>query len=201
MLSKMTIAHIEKRYGKPIRYPYDCMELSLAIETKVGQPISVNTVKRLLGFITEAREPRLYTLDLIAKYLDFENWDVYLESIKNVNISEFKLFGGIFSFNLKLNDQIEFHYFPDREVIIQYRGKKDRFQVVKAENCQLQVGDEISIYKFLLNHPVFVGEVIRNGDDLGSYIAGKEGGLSFLKKIPANQDISILGDEETKLSE
>lgn len=200
MLSKMTINHIEKRYGKPIRYPYDCMELSLAIEAKVGQPISINTVKRLLGFITEAREPRLYTLDLIAQYLDFENWDVYLQSQGHISVSEFKLFGGIYSRNLKLNDQIEFHYFPDRELLIQYSGEKALFQVIKAENSKLQVGDVVFIYEFLLNHPIFVDKVIRNGDDLGSYIAGKAGGLTFLKKIPADQDVSPKGEEETTLN-
>lgn len=195
-LSQFTIEQIIEMFGKPIRYPSDYMELSLAIEKTVGQPISTNTVKRLLGFIVEDREPRLYTLDIISKYLGYENWDNYVMSDTH-KVSQFKSFGGIFYFNLRLNDQIEFHYLPDRKALIQYSGKRGVFQVVKAENSKLQVGDEISVSQFLLNHPVFMKKVMRNGDNLGSYVAGKAGGLSFLKKIPAIQDISPKEDEET----
>jgi len=189
-LSQMTIEQIIEKFGKPIRYPSDYMELSHEIGKTVGQPISTNTVKRLLGFIVEDREPRLYTLDIISKYLGYENWDNYIDRSYShgIKYSEIQQLNGIRYDDLQINDQIEFHYSPDRIVIIQKISKEGLFQVIKAVNCTLQVGDQIKVHQFIMNYPLFVDKIIRNGDDMGSYIAGKIGGITYLKKLAMCQD-------------
>ena len=80
---------MEKKFGKEIRYPSDCDSLSEDIFISTKQKISVSTLKRLLGFVSGVQEPRLYTLDVLAKYLGYNNWDFYLEEIKSISNSEF----------------------------------------------------------------------------------------------------------------
>lgn len=182
MLPKKVINDIVITYGKPIRYPSDCEEISRDISAKTGNPISVNTMKRLLGFISEEREPRLYTLDLIAKYLGFNNWDVYLMSIKESGNSEFGKIEEINVADLQANDKIEFHYSPDRMVVARFLGE-GMFEVIKAENSKLVVGDQFEAKQFFINYPLYVNDVIRNGHHLGSFTAGKVSGITMLKKL------------------
>lgn len=182
MLSPITIQHITEKYGKPIRYPRDCMVLSVEIESATKKQLGVNTLKRMLGFIDEIREPRLETLDIIAKYLGFENWDIYWASISKEGNSEFGKLEAIKVMELKLNDQIEFHYTPDRIVVIQY-CEDYLFDVVRAEHSKLLVGDKIEVRHFYLNYPLKINDVIRKDVHLGSFTAGKISGITFLKKL------------------
>lgn len=75
MLHPIVKGLIEEKIGKKIRYPADCEFIVVEIEKITKQRISTNTIKRLLGFIQGVRTPRLYTLDIIAKYLGFNHWE------------------------------------------------------------------------------------------------------------------------------
>jgi len=182
MLSPITVKQIVDKFGKPIRYPLDCVALSVMIENETGERISTNTLKRLLGFIDESREPRLFTLDTIAKYLGFDNWDIYWLSINKTGNSEFGKLEEINVSELQVNDKIEFHYSPDRIVTIQYSGES-LFEVIKAQNSKLVVDDQIEVKHFFLNYPLYINDVIRKGSHLGSFTAGKVSGITMLKKL------------------
>ena len=67
---------LKQKSGRDFRLSGDCEYLAFDIESVTGEHIGVNTLKRLLGFIDDEREPRISTLDVIARYLGFENWDV-----------------------------------------------------------------------------------------------------------------------------
>ena len=45
---------LKEKLGKDLRLPSDCEFLALDIESKTGEHIGVNTMKRLLGFINIA---------------------------------------------------------------------------------------------------------------------------------------------------
>ena len=182
MLSPITVQHIVAKFGKPIRYPLDCVALSVMIENETGERISTNTLKRLLGFIDEPREPRLYTLDTVAKYLGYDNWDIYWLSINKAGNSEFGKLEEINIYDLQMMDKIEFQYSPDRKVTIQYIGGF-LFDVLNAENSKLQIGDQIEAQHFFLNYPLLINNVVRNGKHLGTFTAGKVSGITMLKKL------------------
>src|SRR5574344_2658186 len=89
VLSQITKNRIEKVFGKPIRYSSDYYALAIDIEEKISEHIGVNTLKRLMGEMGPTKEPRLSTLDVIAKYIGFENWDIYSLSFRAEGNSEF----------------------------------------------------------------------------------------------------------------
>ena len=182
MLSPVIKEHIEKKLGKSIRYHSDLEFLCIEIEKVTKQKISLNTLKRLFGFITGVSEPRLYTLDTIALYLGFTNWDVYLLSLDQSGNSSFNSLQEIKIESLPVSSIVEFGYEPDRMVQIRYEGD-NQFKVITSKNSKLLVNDLLELTHFVLNYPLIILNVIREGKDMGRFTAGKVGGLTVLKLI------------------
>ncbi len=179
MLSPVIKNLLEKKFGKEIRYPADCEHLSYEIGKVTQQRISTNTLKRLLGFIKGVQEPRLYTLDAIARYLGYGNWDYLLTSITKDGNSSFSTIEEVDIKNLKEGSRVRFEYFPNRIVIVQYLGNNS-FSVIESTNSKLLANDMVEVYHFVLNHPLLVPNVIRNDVSLGNFVAGKISGITSL---------------------
>lgn len=182
MLSPIIREQIENKFGKSIRYHSDCEGLSIEIEKSTRQKISLNTLKRLFGFIDGVTEPRLYTLDTIALFLGFSNWDVYLLSLDQSGNSGFNSLNEISIDSLQLSDVIQFNYEPDREVKVVYEST-NHFKVIFANNSKLKVNDLLEITHFVLSYPLVILNVEREGKSLGRFTAGRAGGLTLLKIV------------------
>ena len=182
MLSPIIKEQIETKFGKSIRYHSDLEYLCIEIEKSTRQKISLNTLKRLFGFIDGVTEPRLFTLDIIALYLGFTNWDVYLLSLDQSGNSGFNSLQEIKIESLSLSSIVEFGYEPDRIVQIRYEGD-NKFKVISSKNSKLVVNDLLELTHFVLNYPLIILNVIRAGKDMGRFTAGKVGGLTVLKLI------------------
>lgn len=52
------------------------------IFSTTNRTIGVNTIKRLMGYIVDDGNTNLYTLNTIAIYLDFENWETLCQSLQ-----------------------------------------------------------------------------------------------------------------------
>lgn len=65
---------VETEFGQPIRYASDCEHLSNAIFERTGERIGITTLKRMLGFVNDVSAPRVSTLDILARYLQYENF-------------------------------------------------------------------------------------------------------------------------------
>lgn len=187
ILSVVTKQHIEEKLGRKIRYPSDFDHLAVEIEHATKQRISTNTLKRLLGTIESVKEPRLFTLDVIAQYLGFENWDVYIVSLSKEGNSQFdkiseddSLCQEISVEGLAQGTKIEFQYYPDRRVVLQYVEGKS-FMITDSSNSKLKINDRVEISNFYLNYPLIVSTVMRNEVNIGRFTAGKISGLTYLK--------------------
>ena len=82
MLSKIIKEKIHHRFGNEVRYPKDCEALAQHISNQCKTRISGSTLRRLYGFVKGIREPRLYTLDIIAEYLGYKSWEQLLGSFE-----------------------------------------------------------------------------------------------------------------------
>jgi len=190
VLSVVTRQHIEEKFGKTIRYPSDYEQLAYDIERTTKQRISTNTIKRLLGAIDSVQEPRLFTLDVIAQYLGFENWDVYIVSLSKEGNSQFDKSDTVDAdacleiavTALKRGAKIEFQYYPDRKVVLEYIIDKE-FEVIGSSNSKLRLGDVVEVGNFYLNYPLIINRVMRGGVNIGRFTAGKISGLTYLKLL------------------
>jgi hypothetical protein len=168
---------LEKKFGKPIRYPKDCEALAAIICETTGYQLSASTLKRVLGFYKEVETPRLYTLDTIAMFLGFRDWTDAQSQLSDAQRDSQSLknqFHGLSSGAI-----IKVTYSPDRIFVLKSYGH-DHFEVVNSNSNQLLVGDLVEIASMLINHPLVCSKVIRGKVNIGQYIGSKIGGISTI---------------------
>ncbi|MEI7594139.1 MAG: hypothetical protein WCK02_00205 [Bacteroidota bacterium] len=185
MLSKITLKEIENKFGQEIRYPTDCEALSGHISMVTKERVSTSTLKRILGFVKGTKEPRLFTLDVLAKYLGYENWDLYIEKFSNTNNSEFLNIEQVDVSMLDVNDIVCFSYEPNREVTMRYLGDFI-FEVEVSQNSKLLKSDKIKVLHIVKHYPLLINSVVRNEKDLGQLKAGKVSGITNIVVTKAN---------------
>lgn len=169
---------LREKSGVEIRLSRDCEQLALDIESATGEHIGVNTMKRLLGFIADEREPRISTLDVIARYLGYAHWDALRLMDEHCSNSAFDDRDEYLACYLVVDQQVLITYPPKRRVTIVNLGD-NRFRVVKSENSKLLVGDLLTLTHIVRGFPLLVSEVIRDGQNLGTFTAGKAQGIDF----------------------
>lgn len=173
---------LEAKLGKRIRLSGDCSILALDIEQVTHEHIGINTLKRLLGFIPDEREPRATTLNIIANYMGYESWDALIKTESPSN-SDFKeATEGIDVSQLALGEKVQIEYFPNRRVVMEYQGNF-LFRVIHSENSKLHVNDILEVHHIISSYPLIVSEVIRAGKSLGLFTAGQTSGLSSVSII------------------
>ena len=170
---------LKHKSGVDFQDPSDAAQLALDIETVTGEHVGVNTMKRLLGMIDDEREPRVSTLNIVARYLGYADW-AELRLFDNGSNSDFgdDEEGVLVASSLSEGSRLSISYAPDRVVrLCHLHG--DHFVVEHSANSKLKEGDEIVVTHFVKGYPLLVGEVIRNGKSLGRFIAGRERGINF----------------------
>jgi len=79
-LHKQLIEAVEKRFGKKISYQRDCKTLSEKVFEYTHEYISPATLRRLYGFLKTNSKPTRVTLDILARYSGYSNWQNFVES-------------------------------------------------------------------------------------------------------------------------
>ena len=79
------IGKVLSKFGKTSITPADCKSLSDAVLTDTKKTISETTLKRLFGFARRSFDFSIYTLDTLAEYVGYSNW----EHFYNDNAKEF----------------------------------------------------------------------------------------------------------------
>ena len=179
-LSPSIIEQLQRCCSHTLQIPADCEYLALDIESKTGVHIGATTLKRLVGFAADARSPHESTLNLIAQYLGYVNWQELAKTDTNGNSGFEKTEEEIRSADLTIGSRVEITYLPDRRVVLDYQGD-NRYCVSVNENSKLSVGDLVEVYNFVLRHPLLAINVWRNGEALGQFTAGRVSGLSSIQ--------------------
>lgn len=170
---------IELAAGFQIRYPAACERLAIEIRDKINETIGVTTLKRLFGFVSDVQAPRTSTLDILARFCDYDDYERMKAIITGSRDSGFEEEPDIVSSNLKVGAIVRFEYMPDRKIKLLYLGNS-QFRVMESENGSLEVNDIIKVSSFNRNSPLIVSNVDRNGTSLGRYTAGKVSGITGL---------------------
>ena len=159
-----------------------CTQLVRSIEESTHEHLGVNTMKRLLGFISDERSPRLSTLNVLAHYLGFESWQQLMETADDGN-SDFDVkVNELRSRDLLENQRVFVSYLPDRELTLVYLGD-EKYKVEESLNSKLHVGDIVTISHFILHYPLIMSQVIRDNHTLGNFTAGRLSGLTDIKLL------------------
>lgn len=172
---------IEEAYGKAIRYPADCEHLAAHIAEMTRESVGVTTLKRIFGFVSDVSSPRLATLDILARYAGYSDYDSMRVTLMGEGDSGFEESGDIRLIDLQQGDIVRFEYLPDRMVRVRYLGER-KFEVEESVESRLMKGDLLLIRGFAQGQALTIDRVEREGRNLGRYIAGKTSGLTALEK-------------------
>ena len=178
-LQPILIKMLCEKAGVDVTTPSGATILRLDIEKITSEPISLNTVKRLVGIIDTYRTHTTQILDIIAHYLGFSSYKL-LENYLAGNISHFNIKDGFTdTSDLPPKAIVELEWEPDRFLRIIHE-EADRFIVEESRHSKLQKGDQIRISYLKAGFPLYVSEVVRNGIVLGTYQASTVTGLTRL---------------------
>lgn len=183
MVNKELLKLIENKFGRQLRYSQECEALVEAIYEETGERLGITTLKRIFGFVGNPVIPRASTMDIIAQYVGYPSYDLLMKDMGNeTEISAFAPVDEITTSELTEGTQIQFSYHPNRLIVMTYLGNS-KFIINESQNSKLLKGDTVKITHLALNFELVVLEVIRDGINLGSYNAARQGGLTSLEII------------------
>lgn len=180
-LSEKISGAIWEKSGLDHNSPKAYYTLSLDIFEKTGERLGENTLKRVLGLLDDERAPHKHTLDTLARYLGYRNWN-QLDSSMSPGDSGFAAKDGFLSAELTPGQRIVFTYAPDREVEIEYQGNS-RYSVISSNGSSLKPGDMMEMGGLHCSFPLVASAVIRDGRDLGQYHAAEKLGIASIKLV------------------
>lgn len=171
-----------RQLGRTLESPADFEYLSEQIQKAIGEYLSPTTLKRVFGHIPYDGQLRPTTLSILARYAGYNGWQDYLD--KQHVESGFVAAQRISSKELLKGQKISLAWNPDRECLIEYLGE-ERFVVLHAKNCKLQIGDQFTTIQFILGQPLTATNVVSVREPLqqDTYIAGAKTGLTKIELL------------------
>lgn len=175
---------VERQYGNVLSTTTDFEVFSLHLKRTNGKELSASTLKRLWGYVSDDHQPRTSTLNILSQYAGhntFQDFTVWLKKHMPDN-SEYLDMQQIISPQLSLGDRIRIGWSPDRLLLLSYLGN-NTFEVLEAENSKIHIGDQFAVGCFIQGQPLLIPFIVRNGQHTPPFLAGREGGLTILKRL------------------
>ena len=175
---------IEQHFGQQLQSPADFQLLLQQIWEKQHAVLSLSTIKRLWGYVASNGTPRLSTLNTMAQFLGFADWNAYLVALEQRGGIESALCTGegIQTADLQAEDRIVVAWQPNRQCTFRYLGD-NQFIVEESKNAKLQQGTTFSAARFMIGQPMYLDNILLADGTRTSYVAGKRNGLTSVTKI------------------
>lgn len=175
---------LEQRVGQQLQSPADFQLLIQQIWEKQHAVLSLSTIKRLWGYVESNGEPRLSTLNTLAKFLDFADWNAYLVALEQRGGTESAMFTGegIQTADLQAGDKVTVAWQPNRQCTFRYLGD-NQFVVEESKNAKLQRGTTFSAARFMIGQPMYLDNILLADGTRTSYVAGKRNGLTSVTTL------------------
>lgn len=175
---------IELTINRKIKTPSDFDYLVQKVWETMHETISISTLKRLWGYVEGGSKPRNSTLNLLSRFIGYEDWDDFLKALDNENDipSEKILTEHIETQHLKTGDTIEVAWLPNRHCLFRYLGNRT-FIVEKSSNSKLKAGNTFMCSLFVYEEPLYIENLIQEGHPPIAYVVGKKNGLTLLRLI------------------
>lgn len=175
---------VEETSGFTPSTPKQFEKLADLIFSHTGRLLSPTTLKRIWGYIDEPLSTRRTTLDILANYCGWKDYDAFEKG--NIPESESGPVGRNCintERDMKRGDRIRLMWPPSRVCVIEYCGK-GRWKVTEAEGTRLLPGDTFTAPLIVAGEPLYLSDLIHSGEKAGIYVCGRRSGIRFLREIP-----------------
>lgn len=174
---------VEQAMGRRLQTPKDFDLLSERVYARVGEMLSLNTLRRVWGKLDEERTPRLSTLSILARFIGFADFEAFVDKAftggEGGQPSSPFLGRRLSVLNgLTRGDRLQLTWHPDRVCDVEYNGSQ-HFRVIHAENTRLQVGDTFLCGIIIEGEQLYLDQLQHGDNPPSTYICGKIGGVRF----------------------
>ena len=178
------LKRIRKKTGIEMTKSTDFDILAQAIKDSTHESLGVNTLKRLFGYKTEKVVARHSTMDIIAQYLGYTDYETLIKDLgETADISMFTPIDCIEVNELEKGTQLRISYDPNRVFFLTYLGDM-KFIVNEVEGSRnIEKGDILVITQLAIGHRLIVAHVFRDKIDLGAYESAKYKGLKSVEIV------------------
>ena len=170
---------VEQTYGKQVLTPLQFEALADDIFRRTGKLLSPTTLKRLWGYLKEPMKPRQSTLDVLAGYCGWRDYEDFLKG----NVPDIE--SGNVGTNVIRADKdickggrIRLMWAPSRVCEIEYLGEL-KWRVVSSQGTRLSPGDTFSCALIVSGEPLYLDNLMHGDDRPGVYVCGRKSGVTF----------------------
>ena len=177
------LMQVETRFGSVSRST-DFDNLSEDIENATSELLSASTLKRLWGYVNYLSNPRIYTLDVLSRYIGYKDFGNFCSQIHKDPqfVSGFLSEDSLVAETLNKGDLVRVGWNPDRVVLLEYLGD-NRFEVREVQNASLYVGDRFTLPAIVKGFPMYIPHIERGGKQTPMYVAGYRDGITLIKRL------------------
>lgn len=172
--------------------PTEFNVLSHAIFLRTKTQISISSIKRLWGYVSYTGFPSKSTLNTLARFNDFKDWETFLQEYslpKNGSDSSSFVDGSIInSSKLTVGDRVLLRWEEIKGCSLEYISYL-RFRVIDAENIKLQKDDICVVSSICVGFPLFVSNIQRGQSIIPAYVGAKKGGISSIEYFPVEGEL------------
>lgn len=170
---------VEESADHRIESSNDFIFLSGEIRGRLNENLSVSTLKRLWGYVDGYASMRPSTLDILARFVGFPDWETFVSDYcetEGVQSSHRVVGESLYAKDLKTGDRVEIQWNPNRRCMLIYMGD-NLFEVSESVNAKLKAGARFLCQRFTLNQPLYV-DVLDNEGRTELFVMGNKGGLT-----------------------
>lgn len=175
---------VEESANHRIETSTDFIFLSGEIQGRLRENLSASTLKRLWGYVNGYASARPSTLDILARFTGFPDWETFVSDyceVESVQSSHRVVSESIYAKDLTVGDQLEIRWNPNRRCLLSYQGE-NLFVVCGSENAKLKVGDSFLCDRFTPHEALYVERLSHDGSK-ELFVMGNKGGLTKVQKI------------------
>lgn len=152
-----------------------------AIYTRTHELLSATTLKRLWGKIQTDYAPSARTLNTLALFLNYPDFDTFCH---HQQVGDTPPSDPVISEHLDVekdimvNDEIILYWAPNRICHIRYLGNF-QFVVTASEMTRLQPGDTFCCSIFINGEPLYLKNLTQSNRPPINYVCGMKGGIRY----------------------
>ncbi len=187
---KIEAAHLEKlKYDvekscyHPLKTSKQFEMLMYQMKERIGCCLSTTTLKRIWGYVGGYQGVREDSLNFLSRYLGYPDWITYVAERcgdKKKRSSHFVITNALLAENIAINEMLEIYWEPKRRLVLKCIGT-GQFETIEAENSKITAGDTFRCERFIIGEPLYINNLVHNGEEPKLFVAGKRGGLTKIE--------------------
>jgi hypothetical protein len=180
-MTKQLCQDIETALSHKVQTPKDFEQLRERIYARLHILMSRTTLMRLWGYIDDSVKPSKNTLNTLAQFLGYKDYDEYL---RQSALSPDQQSSPVMSRRLSVaptlapGDRLCLTWLPDRVCDVEYLGNL-AFRVLAAQNTRLHSGDTFQCSLIIEGEPLYLDNLVQGGAQPTAYVCGKKAGVRF----------------------